>query len=216
MSALSRNETTLASYEAIALSYAESTRGEPSGVPAEGMERLAATLPRAGCVLELGSGPGWDADHLEASGVRVRRTDGAAAFCVFQAERGKRAERLDLVHDELASPGWPRYDGILCLYVLQHLERVDVHRVLAKTAGALRPGGAALFSVREGVGADWGGGTAEHALQYFVSQWTEQEFDTAVAAAGLVPAWRERHTDDEGDWLFVLVRNPPPLRIVTV
>ncbi len=36
-----------------------------------------AGLVGSGTVLELGSGPGWDADYRESRGPRVLRTDGA-------------------------------------------------------------------------------------------------------------------------------------------
>ena len=76
-------------------------------------------MPAGGTVLEVGSGPGWDADLLEAHGVAVRRTDLTRAFIDLQAARGKVVERLDVTTDELGGP----YDAVLALAVLQHVER---------------------------------------------------------------------------------------------
>ena len=205
---LTNNQQTLASYEVIALDYAESTKGVPSGVAAEGIGRLITLLPSGGTVLELGSGPGWDADHLETLGLRVRRTDATAAFCVFQTGRGQQADQLDAILDPLASPRWPSYDGVVALYVLQHIERDDTRAVLAKVAAVLRPGGATLLTVREGGEDLWEGGAAGHALRYHVTQWSEGGFYAALRGAGLAPTWHARHRDAEGDWLFVVARKP--------
>ena len=75
---------TVSSYELIAADYARETAG---GGRSEPQVRLAAVIP-GGEVLEVGSGPGWDADALEDAGLRVRRTDVAQAFIDLQQARG--------------------------------------------------------------------------------------------------------------------------------
>ena len=206
MPELTNNRQTIESYEVIALDYAESTRGVPGGVAAEGIGRLASLLPSGGSVLELGSGPGWDADHLETLGLRVRRTDATAAFCAFQAGRGKEADRVDAILDPLTSPRWPAYDGVVALYI----ERDDTRAVLAKVATVMRPGGSVLLSVREGTGDLWEGGTSKHELRYHVTQWSEDGLNSLLVEAGLLSTWQARHRDAEGDWLFVLASKPSP------
>jgi 2-polyprenyl-3-methyl-5-hydroxy-6-metoxy-1,4-benzoquinol methylase len=197
-----RNRETLDSYEAIASDYAESTRGTPSGVGAEALGRLLDALPAGGSLLELGSGPGWDADFLSSQGLRVRRTDGAASFCDLQRDRGHRCDLLDVTTDAFTDAAWPAYDGVLALFVLQHVERAATAGVLAKAAGALRPGGVALVSMREGDADAWQVGGSGR--RYHVTTWTREDFEGALAAAGLTPTWHVRLADDEGDWLLVL------------
>ena len=65
------------------------------------MRRFADMLPSGGRVLDIGSGPGWDADFLEGLGVRVHRTDVTAEFRDFQAERGQQVDALDVLTDEI-------------------------------------------------------------------------------------------------------------------
>lgn len=122
------NERTVESYELIAEDYARQT--EDGHVLSAGLTQLAERVP-GGHVLEIGSGPGWDADSLEAAGLTVRRTDITQAFIDLQLARGKAVDRLDVIKDELGGP----YDGVVSLHVLQHVEPDDFQVVLSKIAG---------------------------------------------------------------------------------
>lgn len=198
----SRNHQTLASYEQIASDYATSTRGTPSGVGAAALRRLVDAVPGGGEVLELGSGPGWDADFVEEHGVRVRRTDAADAFCALQRARGKQVERLDAVLDDYTDDDHPGYDAVMALCLLLHVERVDTDALLSKVKAALRPGGVFLVSVREGKGELWEGGT--EGLRYHVTLWQPAAFEQRLLDAGLEPRWSARSLDEEGPWITYL------------
>jgi len=199
-----RNQRTLAAYEDIALEYAESTRANPTGVDEAMLRDLAGSPPGVGTVLELGSGPGWDADFVESLGTRVRRTDATAAFCNFQRARGKQIDRLNAITDGYTDPAWPNYTGVMALYVLQHIERHATDTVLHKVAAALRPGGKFLVSVREGSGDHWE--TGESGLQYHLTLWQAPAFEDRLRDAGLEPYWSARSTDAEGPWLTIVAR----------
>jgi 2-polyprenyl-3-methyl-5-hydroxy-6-metoxy-1,4-benzoquinol methylase len=194
----SANARTVESYELIADDYARETAG--SGVLAGGLTRLAETVP-GGHALEIGSGPGWDADAVEEAGMTVRRTDITQAFIEFQRDRGKEADRLDAINDDLGGP----YDAVVALHVLQHVEPDDLSTVLTKVAGALRPGGRFLVSIPLGEGAGWEVG--ESGRHYFRALWTEAEFKAALARVGLESEWTERAVEDEETgWLCVLAQ----------
>ncbi len=187
---------TVESYEQIADDYARETAG--AGVLSNGLTRLAETVP-AGHALEIGSGPGWDADALEEAGMTVRRTDITQAFIDFQRARGKEADRLDVINDDLGGP----YDAVVSLHVLQHVEPDDLPAVLAKVAGALRPGGRFLVSIPLGDGIGWEVG--ESGRTHYQVLRTEAEFVAALAQAGLRSEWTERAVhDEETGWLCVL------------
>lgn len=64
-----------------------------------------ADLVGSGRVLELGSGPGWDALHLEARGVRVTRSDATGAFLTRLRAAGHEALHLGVRTDDLGGPG---------------------------------------------------------------------------------------------------------------
>ena len=193
------NRRTLASYERCARDYAAEVPSTPTPVIAEGLRRLAAATAPGHHVLEVGSGPGWDADFLESLGVRVHRTDATAAFRDFQTERGKSVDALDLLTDEIAIA----YDGIAMLCVLQHFERDQVDAALSKLAHALTEGGALLLSYLEGDDEEWEHGTSG---DYRVVRWTRVDMDARLARAGLRVEWDAPLTDSEGAWRLLLAR----------
>lgn len=201
--ALSKNRRTVQSYERSARGYAEAVAPDSFDVVPATLRRLAEIVGPQGTVLEVGSGPGWDADLVESLDVAVRRTDITEAFLEFQAQRGKRVEPLDLITDDLGGP----YDAVMALCVLLHVDRALTDAVLQKVAAALRPGGAFLVSVREGDGELWELG--ELSGEYHVTLWDRVEFAARLAAAGLRVDWCKRNVHDEGPWLTFLARKTP-------
>jgi protein-L-isoaspartate O-methyltransferase len=190
------NERTVASYEDIADDYAEQTKG--GHVLSGGLTQLALAAP-GGAVLEIGSGPGWDADALETFGIDVHRTDAAIAFCEFQAGRGKRCDRLDVLSDTLEC----RYGGAMMLCVLQHFDRPQLDAALRSLAGALHAGGALLLMYPEGDGDLWEHGAAG---DYRVVRWTAAALDAHLARAGFTVAWEDTRRGRGGTWRTVLAR----------
>jgi 2-polyprenyl-3-methyl-5-hydroxy-6-metoxy-1,4-benzoquinol methylase len=193
------NGRTVAAYENYARRYAANVSTQPSESGASALGRLADMLPSGGRVLDIGSGPGWDADFLEGLGVRVRRTDVTAAFRDLQAERGRQVEALDVLTDEIVET----YDGILMLCVLQHFERIELDAVLHKLVNALRSGGAMLLSHPVGDDEVW-----EHTTSgdYRVVRWSSAKLDERLRRAGFVTVWDKSEDGDEGPWRSVLAR----------
>lgn len=200
----SANQRTVGSYERIARDYADDTApgsDGPGDFSGESLRLLAAAIPAGGTALEVGSGPGWDADFLETQGVTVRRTDVTRAFIDLQAARGKVVERLDVTTDDLGGP----YDAVLAMAVLQHVEREQLPAVLGRVAGALRRGGAFLLSVRVGDGEQWEVGDSGN--PYFTVLWREPDLCDLLEDVGLGLEWRHAAEDsEESHWLTFLTR----------
>ncbi len=191
------HDETISYYERAGRHYATLIGPEPNAFRAAALHRLIAPLAPCEAVLEIGSGPGRDADYLEALGVPVERTDAAETFLEIQAERGKRARRLDVVRDELGGP----YGGVLALCVLMHVSRASIDRVLGKIAAALRPHGGFLVSVRAGEGE-----TPPPAAMTF---WTREDFEERLRTAGFRIEWFELEIDcDDDAWLTFYARTP--------
>lgn len=199
----SPNRRTVQSYELIADDYAQETAG--SRVMAGALDRLAEAVP-GGHALEIGSGPGWDADRLETAGLTVRRTDITQAFIDLQRARGKDVDQLDVIGDDLGGP----YDAVVALAVLQHVPADDLPNVLAKVAAALRPGGRFLVAVRLGDGADWEVGASGN--RYHVTYWAETDFIAELARVGLAIEWTDHSVNDEdpnlapSEWLTLMAQ----------
>ncbi len=197
-----RNRRTIEGYERCAQAYADGTAPASPGVVPPALRRLADALPANGRVLEIGSGPGWDADALESLGARVHRTDATAAFRALQAERGLRVDPLDLLADPIAVPAG-HYDGALMLCVIQHFERRQAGRALRKLAAALAGGGPLLLSHPVGEGADL---ERAESGDYLVVRWSEAGMDALLAWAGFTVDWTRRDDCGDGVWRTVLAR----------
>lgn len=160
---------------------------------------MAEALPLGGTILEIGSGPGWDADFLEALGAKIRRTDVTEAFRTIQAERGEQVDSLDLLTDDITG----RYPGILMLCVIQHFERTQVDAALRKLAGALTDRGILLLSHPVGDEDLWERGTSG---DYRVVRWPGTALDKRLAANGFVVEREWADDGEEGVWRTVLAR----------
>lgn len=194
----SGNRRTIESYEGCALDYARSTAPKPGLDDNPFLRRFREALPSSGRVLEIGSGPGWDADWLEERRVTVRRTDAAKTFVDFQRARGARAELLDVVADDIGGP----YAGVIALYVFQHIERPRLPRVLAKIARALIGGGAFLFSLREGQRDFVESG--ESGSTYLIAEWEKSDLNPILREHDLTDRWSTSGEDADGRWLTIL------------
>jgi 2-polyprenyl-3-methyl-5-hydroxy-6-metoxy-1,4-benzoquinol methylase len=194
--ALSKNARTIQSYEEYAEKYDAIVSDAPSPEVKTTLRALADRAGAGASVLEIGSGSGRDADFVESLGLVVRRTDATRAFLDLQAARGKHAELLNVLTDDLGGP----YDAIMALAVLIHIDRSSTETVLRKIAEALRPNGLFLVSVREGEGETGG--------NYQTVYWQRDAFVAALAAASLNVEWDQRSAGrDEDVWWTFLARS---------
>ena len=193
-SALVNTQRTVQSYEGFARQYDTLVERRPPHIE-DALRRLVQCLPPGGSVLEIGSGPGRDADFVESLGAVVRRTDAAQAFLALMAERGKKADLLNVMTDELDGP----YDGVLAMAVLIHVDREQIDAVLGKIHAALKPGGAFLVAMRKGEGETSG--------DYHTVCWTGDRFTARLAAAGLSVAWDAQSVGRDGnEWVTFLAK----------
>nr|WP_281360647.1 GNAT family N-acetyltransferase [Curtobacterium albidum] len=204
-------ERTLLAYERGADRYAERTDDHRAGL----VDDLLALVPAGSHVLELGSGPGRDADALEAAGLRVDRTDGAAAFVDRLRAAGHDARLLDVRDDDgprdaggvLTLWGGP-YDAVFANAVLLHVDRDDTGPVLDRACRAVRPGGVLAATVKRGDGDGWSDRKLDDPRWF--TYWTEDALAAVVTAAG----WRGvtvRETTRPGAderWLTVTAHRP--------
>jgi ubiquinone/menaquinone biosynthesis C-methylase UbiE len=99
-------------------------------------------------VLDLGSGMGGGLVALRRAGLDVVGLDYNPAYCRIAQLRGRRYDlRLPLVVGAGEALPFPaqRFDAVICLDVLEHVQRPAV--VLAEMHRVLRPGGVVLTTV---------------------------------------------------------------------
>lgn len=202
---LAHNRATVAGYDATAQDYAAETDHAPTSDHVEALKRLVTSVGPGGRVLEVASGPGWDADRMEAMGLRVRRTDLSDGFIAFQRDRGRVVESLDLITGDLGGP----WDGIVALYVIQHIGRDLVEGVVARIAKALRSGGTLLMSFQAGDGDRFS--EAPEGV-YQVVQWAEATMTVLLSRHGLVIGRRWVFEGREARWITMIARRTEDVR----
>lgn len=194
-------DVTLATYQAAAQLYREQTkRATPASLAYLG--RVAELVP-AGHVLELGSGPGWDAAHLETRGVRVTRTDAAPAFVDMLRAAGFEARLLDARTDDLGGP----YDAALASAVLLHLDRAQFEDVVRRARQAVVDGGVLAFTLKEGDGSAWS--DAKLGLPRHFTYWREAPVRDVLARTGWTVLALAHMSGRTEPWLYVIACATP-------
>jgi SAM-dependent methyltransferase len=190
------NDVTLETYEATASDYA--ARYANPHPPFVAFLDTLAGLVGDGCVLELGSGPGRDADYLEGKGLRVIRTDGAASFVETMRNEGHDAHQLDLRTDPFGGP----HDAVLADAVLLHLTQDQLEPVLRRLRAAVRDGGLLAFTLKKGTGTGWS--TEKLGRPRYFVYWQAHELLEVLTSAGWSVRSLEHFTGPADDWLHVI------------
>ena len=186
-------DTTLATYQATAQRYVDA--GEPPGPALTALlDALAARVP-GGSVLEVGSGPGWDAAHLEARDVLVTRTDATAAFVDRLRAQGHDARLLDVRHDDLGGP----YDAVLAQAVLLHLDRDQLLTFLVRARQVAR---VLALTLEEGDGGAWS--TDKLDAPRWFTYWREPALRQALTRSGWSVESLDHVQGRHEPWLHVL------------
>ena len=195
------NAETLHTYEQAAALYRERTvrRNDEAG---DLVALVAAHAPVGAAVLEVGSGPGHDADRLEALWFAVRRTDATRSFVELQRADGHKIDVLDVRTDDLGGP----YDVVFAQAVLLHIDRAELPRVLARARAAVRPGGLLALTLKEGDGEEWSSHKVE--LPRHFTYWRAEPLRAALVGAGWEPVVLEQTSSSYGRWLRSLSRRP--------
>jgi predicted TPR repeat methyltransferase len=191
-------DLTLAAYESAARRYLDDS-APPGPRMIEYLDRFA-DLVEAGQVLELGSGPGWDAAHLEARGLEATCTDATQAFLTRLRADGHDARMLDVRTDDLGGP----YDAVLADAVLLHLNRTEFENVVGRARRAVIDGGVLAFTVKEGDGDEWT--NAKIGLPRHFTYWHEPAVRDVLQRSGWTVLSIDHVAGRTEPWLYVLAR----------
>jgi SAM-dependent methyltransferase len=191
-------DATLGAYQTGAEQYLrDSARPGPRVIAY--LDRLA-DLAGKGRVLEIGSGPGWDADHLESRGLHVTRTDATSAFVELLRAAGHDARLLDVRSGPLGGP----YRAVVANAVLLHLSRPQFEDVVRRARQAVVAGGVLGVTLKEGDGGAWS--QDKLALPRYFTYWREPAVREVLARAGWSAVSVDHVAGRKEPWLYVLAR----------
>lgn len=190
---------TLNAYEEHATQYVDRTSNARSPL----VDDLIGLTAAGDRVLELGTGPGRDAVALEAAGLIVDRTDGAAAFVDRLNAAGHAARVLKLDARDFGGP----YDAVFANAVLLHVHRARLAGVLEVARRAARAGGVLVASFKKGDGEGWSDQKLD-ARRHF-TYWQEDALEAVVRDAGWTPLRIVDSTQPTSaeKWITVLARH---------
>jgi len=195
----SANDLTLRTYDESADLWLNDSRRSGSWFEVVSLiDAMVANLRAHALVLEIGSASGEEANVMESRGLAVRRSDATPAFVEGLRRAGHEADQLNVILDDLGGP----WDAIFANAVLLHLERLDFARVLEKSFDATTGEGLLVFTLKEGVGAEWV--TKKLNGPRHFTYWSESDL-VAVIDASPWTLRSMRHVDGDVDqWLFCI------------
>jgi SAM-dependent methyltransferase len=191
-------DVTIATYSSETARYI-ATCGPPSHGICDYLDSLAAHVP-GGHILELGTGPGWDSDYLEAKGLTVDRTDATPQFVERLRALGHDARILDARSADYGGP----YDGVLADAVLLHLTRPQLEHALGAARRATRDGGILAITLKEGDGEAWS--TAKLGRPRYFTYWRAEEITAVLERTKWQAIAIDHFSGRVEPWLFVLAR----------
>ena len=89
-------------------------------------------------LLEIGCGPGWDAQFFQDQGLRVLAVDNAPTMVKLTAEKGVPAQALDCYELEQINES---FDAVYTMNCLLHIPKRDFDRILHLISRRLNKGG---------------------------------------------------------------------------
>src|SRR5665213_629565 len=97
------NRQTLDSYNETVAKYIQTSPQKVDDRLRSWIDKSLANLNTKAKILEIGSGSGKDADYFESKGYAVKRTDASQGFVDYLLAKGKKAQLLNALTDDLGT-----------------------------------------------------------------------------------------------------------------
>ena len=193
----SRVRDTIATYDAAATLYLERERRRDRSIQAPHLRAFAESLSAGDRVLDLGSGPGLDAEALRDHGLAPIGLDRSLGM-LRVAAKGSRVPRVRA--DMSAIPlRTSSLAGVWANASLIHLSRERFARALAEVSRVLTSGGVFFLSMKRGAGEVWE--REEFGSPRWFQFWSAADLDQALGSGGFsIRASSEVETAQEA-WL---------------
>lgn len=195
------NKTTLESYQAKLQEYIDNTPEQINAVESPWLDQ-ALTLAPGKKVLELGSGFGRNAVHVQAKGYDIACTDAVDGFIKILQSKGLQARFLDALTDDFGGT----YSMVLANGVLVHFTPEETALVVKKVHDSLTKDGIFAFSVKQGDGNEW---TDEKlGAPRFFQYWQPEPLKEMIESLGFTRvALLDGHTSSgKASWLYVIAK----------
>lgn len=193
------HEVTLASYDGGVDAYLAGSADEAC-LPL--LTRLTEAQPSPARVLEIGSGPGYDATRLRADGYAVQVTDASDGFLDhLRADGWTGALRYDLDRDDPPEGDW---DAVYANAVLHHLRRDRLGPALVRLRRGLRPGTLLVAATKTGREDGWS--TAKLPTPRWFTYWAEPDLWSLLDSTGWHVDQLCVRTGRHDEWLDVVAR----------
>lgn len=167
--------------------------------------RFAQMVKPGGRVVDVGCGPGFDAQHLAKLGLRLTGVDLAPQMML--AGRDDHGVAVDFVCADMRHlPLRGDFDGVWASASLLHLPRQDAVPTLCRFRRLVREEAVLFITVKLGAGQNWVCGAYGHDLSRFYSFWKPEELDAALMAGGWQPVDGGVEESTHAHWLVRLAR----------
>lgn len=141
-------------------------------------------------LLDVGCGPGYDAQYFYENGCRVTAVDFSETMIALAAKRVPSAKfiqmdmrQLDLLDD--------RFDAIWASFSFLHINQSDAATALSQFKAVLNPGGFIYICIRTQDKTEWHktkicelDASKEMFLETYIQEWNQEEFSNLITRVG--------------------------------
>jgi SAM-dependent methyltransferase len=147
------------------------------------LEALCERVPEGARILDLGCGPGWEAESLHDRGYEAIGLDLSSAFCAYARREHPADDHLvgDMNHLPFAEDS---FGGVWACASMLHIAREHLPTVLSEVARVLAPGGAFVASVQVGDTQRFVPRKSAPGHELFYAYLTPEEWRATVERAG--------------------------------
>ena len=192
--------TTARTYDRVATTYLKLNRDR--SLKAELLDRFAALLATGSIVVDLGSGPGFDAAEFRRRGLRAVSVD--YSFEMLRAGVGEfPGARMQADMRSLPIRA-ASVDAVWASASVIHLAAPDAMKAMEEIRRALRDGGVLYLNVKAGVGDAWE--SDSFGSPRWFQFWSADELDVALCDRGFAIEQSFTNETNAGLWHVRIAR----------
>ncbi len=153
-----------------------------------------------GKVLEIGCGPGRDAEVLIDLGYDYTGIDPSLGLLKIARKRNPKAEFIKMAIEDLDFSD-QKFDGFFTAATLLHIPKKEVNYALKKIKAQIKPGGVGFISLKQGIGEEEDPKTGR-----WFSYYSEKEFQKILEVNGYTVLDTKIRPEQKTTWLCFWVK----------